>query len=59
MLNDIFTIFVEHLVRANNSHNNYWKNSVANETFDVDEEQFLIVKVGGDYRKSRKFLAVV
>ena len=40
---------VEHLVRGNNSQNDYWRNSVANETFDVDEEQFLIVKVDGDW----------
>ena len=41
---------VEHLVREKSSGNNYWKNPGGNDqTFPVDEEQFLLVKVNGEW----------
>ena len=39
---------VEHLVRGNNSCNDYWKSS-ANQTHSVDKEQFLNVRVNSDW----------
>ena len=40
---------VEHLVREKSSNDNFWKNPSNIQTFSVDEEQFLVVKVNGDW----------
>ena len=41
---------VEHLIREKDGGNNYWKNSGDNDqTIPVEEEQFLLVKVNGDW----------